>query len=296
MKVKRNSIEESNYKTKDIDIVTTKEIVKMINNEDKRVAHAVAKEEQKIAKVIDLGVSLIKKGGRIIYIGAGTSGRIGVLDASEIPPTFGEKDKFIGLIAGGDKALRFSIENAEDNKKLAISDLKKVNASKNDLIIGIAASGTTPYVISALEYAKQIGSYSVSIATSKKTIITSLSTIGIEIDVGFEVIAGSTRMKSGTAQKMTLNTISTGIMVKLGKTYSNLMIDLQSTNSKLEKRAIDIIAFVANCDHKIARDTFKNANKSVKLSIIMITKKISKEKAQMLLAKSNKSLRQILKR
>ena len=296
MKVKRNSIEESNYKTKDIDIVTTKEIVKMINNEDKRVAYAVAKEEQKIAKVIDLGVSLIKKGGRIIYIGAGTSGRIGVLDSSEIPPTFGEKDKFIGLIAGGDKALRFSIENAEDNKKLAISDLKKVNASKNDLIIGIAASGTTPYVISALEYAKQIGSYSVSIATSKKTIITSLSTIGIEIDVGFEVIAGSTRMKSGTAQKMTLNTISTGIMVKLGKTYSNLMIDLQSTNSKLEKRAIDIIAFVANCDHKIARDTFKNANKSVKLSIIMITKKISKEKAQMLLAKSNKSLRQILKR
>ena len=295
MKVKQNSIEKSNYKTKDIDIVTTKEIVKMINNEDKRVAHAVAKEEQKIAKVIDLGVSLIKKGGRIIYIGAGTSGRIGVLDASEIPPTFGEKDKFIGLIAGGDKALRFSIENAEDNKKLAISDLKKVNASKNDLIIGIAASGTTPYVISALEYAKQIGSYSVSIATSKKTIITSLSTIGIEIDVGFEVIAGSTRMKSGTAQKMTLNTISTGIMVKLGKTYSNLMIDLQSTNSKLEKRAIDIIAFVAKCDHKIASDTFKNANKNVKLSIIMITKKISKEKAQMLLAKSNKSLRQILK-
>ena len=294
MDLSKVTTEGRNQNTKDIDIISTSDMVELINNEDNTVISAVRSQTKQIADVIDNGLKTINNNGRIIYIGAGTSGRLGILDASEILPTYGEGDLFIGLIAGGKKAIQTPVENAEDNKDFAIADLKSININENDLVIGIAASGRTPYVISALEYAKSLGCKTASISTSKDTEVSKVAGIAIEAVVGPEVITGSTRMKSGTAQKLILNTISSGIMIKYNKVYSNLMVDIKATNLKLVERARRMIMSITKCDFDKASEIFEESNHNVKISCVMIKKSCDKDTAISLLEKANGNLREVI--
>ncbi len=239
--------EQTNENTINIDKMSINEIVKTINNEDKKVAYAVEKTIPEITRAVEFTVSSLKNGGRLIIAGAGTSGRLGVLDASECPPTFNTAPELVkGLIAGGDTALRNAVEGIEDDENSGINDLKKEDFSDNDVLIGVAASGRTPYVIGALKYAKSLGAKTISISCNPDSETGRLADAAIEVIVGPEVISGSTRLKSGTAQKMVLNIISTTTMIKLGKTYKNLMVDLQASNSKLRRRALNIFKNITN--------------------------------------------------
>lgn len=249
-----------------------------------RIPQAIAKAEQAIAKAIDLGVSSIEEGGRLIYMGSGTSGRLGVLDASECLPTFGVGEEVIlGIIAGGDRALRHPVEAVEDNEVLAITDLKANHFKKEDLLCLLSASGRTPYCVGALGYAKEIGAKTLAISCQKGSVLGHLADLAIEVDVGPEVLTGSTRMKAGTAQKMVLNMLSTGIMVKLGKVYENLMVDLQATNEKLQHRAQTMVMTLTNCDEKEARRLLTLTKGQVKPAILMAKKNIDYPQAQTLL-------------
>ena len=242
-----------------------------INNEDKKVALAVEKELVKIAEAIDGIVSGMQKGGRLIYIGAGTSGRLGILDASECPPTYGVSEELVqGIIAGGTEAIFRAKEGAEDSKELAIEDLKSKNITENDTIVGLAASGRTPYVIGGLEYANKIGALTVSITCNANSEVAKVSKVSIAPVVGAEVVTGSTRMKAGTAQKLVLNMLSTGTMIKLGKVYGNLMVDVRATNKKLVERAKKIVCEATGVDREVAEKVLKETNYDVKLSILMI--------------------------
>lgn len=240
--VKKISTESRNQNTMNIDLLTTREMLQKINDEDKTVPFVVEKAIDSIAKIVDVVVDRIEQGGRLIYIGAGTSGRLGVLDAAECPPTYGvSTDTVIGLMAGGMKATTFAVEGAEDRKDFAVSDLQNINLTNKDVVIGIAASGRTPYVIGGIEYAKRVGAFTSCITTSAGSVLASMVDVPIEAVTGAEVINGSTRMKSGTAQKLICNMISTTTFIKLGKVYENMMIDLQATNEKLVARALNII-------------------------------------------------------
>lgn len=240
--VKKISTESRNQNTLDIDVVSTEEMLRKINNEDKTVPYAVEKAIPQITKVVDATYNTILNGGRLIYMGAGTSGRLGVLDAVECPPTYGvSHDLVIGLMAGGVEATSFAKEGAEDRKDFAIEDLKNVNLTSKDIVIGIAASGRTPYVLGGIEYAKSVGALTSCITTSSGSVLAQMVDLPIEAVTGAEVINGSTRMKSGTAQKLICNMISTGVFIKMGKVYENMMIDLQATNEKLVARALNII-------------------------------------------------------
>lgn len=240
--VKKISTESRNQNTLDIDVVSTEEMLRKINNEDKTVPYAVEKAIPQITKVVDATYNTILNGGRLIYMGAGTSGRLGVLDAVECPPTYGvSHDLVIGLMAGGVEATSFAKEGAEDRKDFAIEDLKNINLTSKDIVIGIAASGRTPYVLGGIEYAKSIGALTSCITTSSGSVLAQMVDLPIEAITGAEVINGSTRMKSGTAQKLICNMISTGVFIKMGKVYENMMIDLQATNEKLVARALNII-------------------------------------------------------
>lgn len=240
--VKKISTESRNQNTLDIDVVSTEEMLRKINNEDKTVPYAVEKAIPQITKVVDATYNTILNGGRLIYMGAGTSGRLGVLDAVECPPTYGvSHDLVIGLMAGGVEATSFAKEGAEDRKDFAIEDLKNVNLTSKDIVIGIAASGRTPYVLGGMEYAKSVGALTSCITTSSGSVLAQMVDLPIEAVTGAEVINGSTRMKSGTAQKLICNMISTGVFIKMGKVYENMMIDLQATNEKLVARALNII-------------------------------------------------------
>jgi N-acetylmuramic acid 6-phosphate etherase len=231
----------------------------------------------------------------LIYVGAGTSGRLGVLDASECIPTFSlEEGLVIGIIAGGDTALRTGIEGAEDVLEGAIEELKKMNFSKKDSLIGIAASGRTPYVVGALKYAKEIGAASIALSCNLNSELSKFADIAIEVDTGAEILAGSTRLKAGTAQKLVLNMISTVSMIKLGKTYGNLMVDLQVSNIKLRDRAIRIIQAATNCDVKKAKDALQESKDQVKVAIVMILLDTSAEKALELLKASGSRVRAAL--
>ena len=244
MKVDLSKIktESQNDLTKDIDLLNTYDIVSLINEEDKKVAYAVEKEKEKIAKLIDGVVESFNNGGRLIYMGAGTSGRVGIIDAVECRPTFGVSDDMVFcLMAGGINAFVKAVEGAEDDNLLGENDLRKVNLTKEDIVVGIAASGRTPYVIGGIEYAKKVGAQTGAIVTSPNSPLASLVDYPVEVIVGPEVITGSTRMKSGTAQKMVCNMITTTSMIKLGKVYGNLMIDVMPTNEKLRSRAINIL-------------------------------------------------------
>ncbi len=240
--VKKISTESRNQNTLDIDVVSTEEMLRKINNEDKTVAYAVEKAIPQITKVVDATYNAILNGGRLIYMGAGTSGRLGVLDAVECPPTYGvSRNLVIGLMAGGMEATSFAKEGAEDRKDFAVEDLKSINLTNKDIVIGIAASGRTPYVLGGMEYAKSVGATTSCITTSSGSVLAKMVDLPIEAVTGAEVINGSTRMKSGTAQKLICNMISTGVFIKMGKVYENMMIDLQATNEKLVARALNII-------------------------------------------------------
>jgi N-acetylmuramic acid 6-phosphate etherase len=240
--LKKIGTEQRNAKTMKIDTLSTKEIVTILNDEDKTVAFAVEKAIDQITALVDKIVEAFNKDGRLIYMGAGTSGRIGILDAVECRPTYSVSDEMVQcLMAGGMNAMVKAVEGAEDSKELAVSDLKGINISANDVVVGIAASGRTPYVIGGIEYAKKLGCVTGCITTSPSSELAALVDYPIEAITGAEPITGSTRMKSGTAQKMICNILSTTSMIKMGKVYENLMIDVQPTNAKLVKRAQNIV-------------------------------------------------------
>ncbi|CCV65419.1 Glutamine--fructose-6-phosphate transaminase (isomerizing) [Paracholeplasma brassicae] len=290
------STEKRNENTRNIDIVSTKEILKMINEEDKLVPVAVEKALDQITKVVDVVTTAFQNGGRLFYIGAGTSGRLGVLDASECPPTFGVSKHMVnGIIAGGDKALRFPIEKVEDSKKAAMKDLKKHKLTNKDVVIGIAASGRTPYAVGGIEYANEIGCVTACITTSSNSLIARTAKFPIEAITGAEPLTGSTRMKSGTAQKLILNMITTASMVKIGKVYENLMVDVQMSNDKLVSRATSIVMDITGCDLETADAHLKKYN-SVKYAIFSIMSKIEeKDKIRSILDEHNGNIRESLK-
>jgi len=294
--VKKISTEQRNQNTINIDVVSTREMLTLINNEDKTVPLAVEKAIPQIEKVVEVATETIKHGGRVIYIGAGTSGRLGVLDASECPPTFSVSDNvFVGIIAGGDKALRKSSEGTEDEKESAINDLKQFGLTKNDFLIGIAASGRTPYSIAAIEYANQLGCNTGCITTSQNSPISEVAKYPIEAITGAEPITGSTRMKSGTAQKLILNMISTATMIKLGKVYENLMIDVKMSNEKLISRGIGFVMTATNCDYEKAKEYIEKFG-SAKLATYSILSGVEDEETiKKILDANDNNLRKALK-
>jgi N-acetylmuramic acid 6-phosphate etherase len=278
-----------------IDTLSTVDLLKLFNDSDKSVAEEVAKVLPKVAEAINEITRRMETGGRLIYVGAGTSGRLGVLDASECIPTFSLQDGLvIGLIAGGDTALRTGIEGAEDVLEGSIEDLKKLSFSKKDSLVGIAASGRTPYVVGALQYAKEVGAGSIALSCNLNSELSKYADIAIEVDTGAEILAGSTRLKAGTAQKLVLNMISTVSMINLGKTYGNLMVDLQVSNIKLRDRAIRIIQAATSCDVKRAQEALQESKDQVKVAIVMILLDSSAEKALELLKASGSRVRAAL--
>ncbi len=258
MDLNKISTELRNPNTMDIDIVSTKEILVKINNEDKKVAYVIEEKLDQITVVVDKIVEAFNKGGRLIYMGAGTSGRLGVLDAVECPPTYGTpKEMVIGLMAGGIDALEFAVEGAEDSVELAVEDLTRVNVNENDIVVGIAASGRTPYVVGGIKFAKEKGAMTSCITTSLNSILAQTVDYPIEVVTGAEAITGSTRMKSGTAQKLVCNMLTTASMIKMGKVYENLMIDMQPTNEKLVARAEKMLMEVTGLDREGAKEYIK---------------------------------------
>ncbi|PEB79871.1 N-acetylmuramic acid 6-phosphate etherase [Bacillus nitratireducens] len=269
-----------NEKTMFLDEMKTLNLLEVMNEEDIKVAYCVQKELPQIAKAVEMIVAAMKQGGRLIYIGAGTSGRIGLLDAVECPPTFNtDPSKVIGLIAGGEGAFIKAVEGAEDSFTLSLKDLKEIQLTSKDVVVGIAASGRTPYVIAGLNYANQIGAGTVSISCNKESEIGKIATVAIEVVNGPEVLTGSTRLKAGTAQKLVCNMLSTASMVGIGKVYGNLMVDLQLTNEKLVERAKRIIMDATECSYKVAEEYLVKANNQPKIAIIMILTNVSYEEA-----------------
>jgi len=290
-----SSTEDRNPNSYDLDLKSTREILDIINGEDQKIAIKVNEAMDQIEVLVDEVIKTFNNAGRLFYLGAGTSGRLGVLDASETVPTFSVDPKMVtGLIAGGDNALRNPIENAEDSKDAAKVDLQKENLTENDFVIGIAASGRTPYAIGAIEYAKEIGAKTGSIACNKDAKISSYADFPIEIETGAEVLSGSTRMKAGTATKLVLNMITTTAMIKIGKVYDNLMVDVKPTNEKLVDRATKIISEISGCDYEKSNELLKDANNNVKLAIIMATKDVDYEKASEILEKNKGFIREDL--
>lgn len=267
-----------------LDQLSYLEILKLMNEEDHLVPNAIKDVLPKIEEAVNIIVKKFKKSGRLIYIGAGTSGRLGVLDAAECIPTFGT-DKVVGIIAGGKDAFVEAIEGAEDDIHLGAKDLMNIKLTEQDVVVGIAASGRTPYVKGALSYAKQIGSPTISISCNPRSEIGEMSEVPIDISVGPEVLTGSTRLKAGTAQKLVLNMLSTVSMVGIGKTYQNLMVDVQATNEKLKERAIQIVIMSTGATRDTAECVLRENDFNVKIAIITILLKVDKEVA--LLALNN---------
>ena len=260
-----------NPDTMDIDLQPSIEIVKRLNQQDKSVPLAVEKVLPEVAQAVDKIVEAFQVGGRLIYLGAGTSGRLGVLDASECPPTFGVSDQMvIGLIAGGQDAMFKAKEGAEDDPQLGESDLQFLNLTPDDVVVGIAASGRTPYVIGALTYANELGATTVALSCNPDSPIAEIAEIAISPVVGPEALTGSTRLKSGTAQKLVLNMLTTASMIRLGKSYQNLMVDVKATNKKLLARATRIVMQATDCDKAQATSTLEETEFDVKLAILMI--------------------------
>ena len=284
-----------NTQSKDIDTLSTTGILTRINNEDATVANAVASQIDNIARVVDAATVSIKNNGRLIYIGAGTSGRLGILDAAECRPTFSVPDGVvIGVIAGGETAIQHAVEGAEDDTEAGKTDLQQLALNEKDTVVGISASGRTPYVSSALKYASSMGCTTGAIACSPNAAIFEPADIAICPVVGPEVLTGSTRMKSGTAQKLILNMISTATMVKLGKTYENLMVDVNATNDKLKARALRIVMQATDCDESTAEAALNASNNSAKTAILMVLTGASAEQATKQLAENSGFLRKAL--
>ena len=261
--------EARNPASEDLDKLSTIEFVRLVNREDAKLAAAVAEQAEQIAGAIDLIVARLGSGGRLVYMGAGTSGRLGVLDASECPPTFNtDPGRVIGLIAGGSKALRQAIEGAEDAADQGADDLRAIDLEARDVVVGITASGTAPYVLGGMQYAREIGASTIGISCNHGSPVSTAATIAISVVVGPEVLSGSTRMKAGTATKMVLNMLSTGAMVSLGKTYGNLMVDLQATNTKLMTRAKKIVQQVTGLSLEDAGELMASCGGDLKTAIV----------------------------
>ncbi len=288
MELDKIATEMRNENTLHIDELSTLEMVKLINEEDKKVAIAVECELEKIAEAIDLIADKLKDGGRLIYIGCGTSGRIGILDAVECPPTYSTEPEMVqGIIAGGNNAIFKAVEGAEDNMELGEEDLKAINLCSRDVVVGLAASGRTPYVIGALKYAGKVGSLVIGVTCCRGSQIDTMADIGIAPMPGAEVVTGSTRMKSGTVQKMVLNMLSTGTMIRLGKVYGNLMVDVKPSNGKLVQRCISIVQSVTGVTEKRAVEVLEECGYRPKIAIVMLMRNISMEEAILVLKKAD---------
>jgi len=280
--------EQENPKTVNIDRVSTLEAIRLINDEDKQVALAVEKVLPEIAASVDKIVERLKNGGRLFYVGSGTSGRLGVLDASEIPPTFGVSYELVqGVIAGGYDALYKAVEASEDNHEAGVEDLRSKGLTEKDAVVGIAASGRTPYTIGALEFAREIGCFTACVTCVPGSAITKEVEVAIVPIVGAEAIAGSSRMKAGTAQKMVLNMISTCAMIRLGYVKGNRMTNVKSSNIKLKERAVRILMAETSLDETAAKNLMKQANDDLRAAIVMFRADASSEKAMNALAESN---------
>lgn len=291
----RITTEQRNPNTALIDTLATLEMLRVINNEDARVAPAVAEQLPNIAQAVDGIVERIERGGRLIYIGAGTSGRLGVLDASECPPTFNTPPGLVvGLIAGGDHALRHPVEHVEDSREAGAETLQAIDLGENDTVVGIAASGRTPFVLGAIQYATIVEALTVGICNSADSQLSGAVQIPIAVISGPEVVTGSTRMKSGTAQKLVLNMLSTGAMIRLGKTFGNLMVDVQPTNEKLRVRAVRIVAEATGLEADAARSALAAANGDVKAAIVSTLTGIDPETAKQRIAEAGGRVRTVI--
>lgn len=287
--------EQQNPNTLSLDEMSALEIARAINHEDQSVAIAVKKALPQIAKAIDLVAESLREGGRLIYVGAGTSGRLGALDASEIPPTFGINQKRIQhVIAGGEKALHSAVEDEEDSLNLGKKDIARRKPGKRDVVIGIAASGRTPYTVAALKYARKKGANTVAVVCNHNSALEQAADLAIVIDIGPEVLSGSTRMKAGTAQKLVLNMISTGAMVRLGYVYGNLMVNVQPRNEKLRERSLAIIEKTTGVPRNEASKALKAAGWSLPLALVMLKTLSSKEQAKKALKSADGQVRKAI--
>lgn len=291
----RLTTEGRNTASENIDMLDTEAMLRVINNEDQKVALAVEKVIPAIAQAVDVIVAAFKQGGRLIYCGAGTSGRLGILDASECPPTYGTpREQVVGLIAGGHRAILQAVENAEDSLTLGVDDLKALNFTARDVLVGIAASGRTPYVIAAMKYAQSLNAMTVALTCNENSEMARIADIAIVPVVGPEVVTGSSRMKAGTAQKLVLNMLTTGAMIRSGKVYGNLMVDVEATNLKLVQRQINIVMEATGCTRDIAEQALKTCGGRCKTAIVMVLGQLSAEQATHLLADNGGFIRQAL--
>lgn len=296
MNIESLTTETRNMNTMNLDQMSVIEVLKTMNTEDKEVPLAIEKAMPQIESVVYQIVASFQKGGRLIYTGAGTSGRLGILDAAECVPTFGTEPEMVqGLIAGGMSAMTVAVEGAEDSRELGKEDLAAINLTQDDIVIGIAASGRTPYVIGGLLYAAEVGATTATISCNKGAEISKYASFPIEVEVGPEILTGSTRLKSGTAQKLVLNMLSTVSMIGIGKVYKNLMVDVRPTNEKLVERAKRIIMEATECSYELAEATFLAADENVKVAIVMILTDATKVEAETKLVNGQGFIRNTLK-
>lgn len=284
-----------NPASQNIDELSTEAMLHVINDEDKKVALAVEAIVPQIAAAVDAICAAFQAGGRLIYCGAGTSGRLGILDASECPPTFGTpREQVIGLIAGGHTAILQAVENAEDNREQGAQDLKDIHFSRHDVLVGIAASGRTPYVLGALAYANELGATTVSLTCNPGSAMSQVAAIALTPVVGPEVVTGSSRMKAGTAQKLVLNMLTTGSMIRSGKVYGNLMVDVEATNQKLVQRQVNIVMQATDCDDVTASAALNACGGQCKTAILMVLANLAADEAKALLSQHQGFIRQAL--
>ena len=297
VELQKIATEQRNPNTMHIDTLSTLDMVKLINQEDHRVAEAVAEVTDNIAAAIDVIADRLSKGGRLIYCGAGTSGRLGILDAVECPPTYSTDPEMVqALMAGGYPAIFKAVEGAEDSKELGVQDMKGISFAAGDVLVGIAASGRTPYVLGCMEYARELGAPTVSVTCCPGSVLDNFADIGIAPCPGPEVITGSTRMKSGTAQKMVLNMLSTGTMIKLGKVYGNLMVDVKPSNEKLVRRCVTIVVNATGCDDATATAALEACEYRPKTAIVMVLCGVSAEEAKAMLGKADGRIAKVLEK
>ena len=295
VELQKIATEQRNPNTMNIDTLSTLDMVKLINQEDHRVADAVGEVTDKIAQAVDVIAEKLAAGGRLIYCGAGTSGRLGILDAVECPPTYSTDPETVqALMAGGYGAIFKAVEGAEDSKELGVRDMQNIHFSQKDVLVGIAASGRTPYVRGCMEYAKQLGAPTVAVTCCPGSELDQFADIGIAPAPGPEVVTGSTRMKSGTAQKMVLNMLSTGAMIKLGKVYGNLMVDVKPSNEKLIRRCVTIVCSAAECTEAEATKALEACDYRPKVAIVMVLRGVNAETACAMLQKAEGRIAKVL--
>lgn len=295
VELQKIATEQRNPNTMNIDTLSTLDMVKLINREDHRVADAVGEVTDKIAQAVDVIAEKLAAGGRLIYCGAGTSGRLGILDAVECPPTYSTDPETVqALMAGGYGAIFKAVEGAEDSKELGVQDMQNIHFGPKDVLVGIAASGRTPYVRGCMEYAKQLGAPTISVTCCPGSELDQFADIGIAPAPGPEVVTGSTRMKSGTAQKMVLNMLSTGAMIKLGKVYGNLMVDVKPSNEKLIRRCVTIVCSAAECTEAEATKALEECDYRPKVAIVMVLRGVNADTACAMLQKAEGRIAKVL--